>query len=114
MFGMGMSEILLILALALIVIGPKKLPDLARALGRGLAEFRRATDDIQRTIYQEVHKPLDPKEFLKDLQQAKAQVKPGPPPGEAASTAPPPEATPPPGEGTGEGGSRQDEADGHG
>ena len=38
MFGIGMPELLLILALALIVIGPKKLPDIARALGRGLAE----------------------------------------------------------------------------
>lgn len=77
-----MSEILLILAVALIVIGPKKLPGLARALGRGLAELRRATDDIQRTIYQEVHQPLDPREFLKDTAHLGAQVKPGPPPGE--------------------------------
>ena len=81
MFGMGMTEILLVLALALIVIGPKKLPDLARALGRGLAEFRRATDDLQRTIHQEVYKPLDPKQFVKDLESAGAQVKSGPPPG---------------------------------
>ncbi|MDF1554901.1 MAG: twin-arginine translocase TatA/TatE family subunit [Deferrisomatales bacterium] len=79
---MGMTEILLVLALALIVIGPKKLPGLARSLGRGLAEFRRATDDLQRTIHQEVHKPLDPKQFIKDLESAGAQVKPGPPPGE--------------------------------
>ena len=76
-----MGEILLILALALIVIGPKKLPDLARAIGRGLAEFRRATDDLQRTIYQDVHKPMDPKEFLRDQPPPKAQSKPGPPPG---------------------------------
>ena len=69
MFGMGMTEILLVLALALIVIGPKKLPGLARSLGRGLAEFRRATDDLQRTIHQEVHKPLDPKQFIKDLEE---------------------------------------------
>jgi TatA/E family protein of Tat protein translocase len=45
MFGIGGPELLLILAIALIVLGPKKLPDLARALGKGLAEFRRATDD---------------------------------------------------------------------
>ncbi|WP_025322852.1 twin-arginine translocase TatA/TatE family subunit [Deferrisoma camini] len=80
MFGMGMGEILLVLGIALIVIGPKRLPDLARALGRGLAEFRRATEDIQRTIYQEVHKPLDPQELWKDLEKARAQTKPGPPP----------------------------------
>ncbi|SDL81238.1 sec-independent protein translocase protein TatB [Geoalkalibacter ferrihydriticus] len=50
MFGIGMPELLLILAVALIVIGPKKLPDIARSLGRGLAEFRRATDDLKNTI----------------------------------------------------------------
>ena len=55
MFGIGMPELLLILALALIVIGPKKLPDIARALGRGLAEFRRATDDLKSTFREETH-----------------------------------------------------------
>ena len=47
MFGIGMPELLLILALALIVLGPKKLPELAKTLGKGLAEFRRATDDLK-------------------------------------------------------------------
>jgi Tat protein translocase TatB subunit len=47
MFGIGMPELLLILALALIVLGPKKLPELARALGKGLAELRRATEEIK-------------------------------------------------------------------
>jgi TatA/E family protein of Tat protein translocase len=45
-----MPELLLIMALALIFIGPKKLPDVARALGRGMREFRNATDDLKRTI----------------------------------------------------------------
>jgi len=85
-----MSEILVILALALIVIGPKKLPDLARALGRGLAEFRRATDDIQRSIYRETHAPPDPARFQKDLESAQAQVKPGTPPGTARREEPAP------------------------
>jgi Tat protein translocase TatB subunit len=53
MFGIGMPELLLILALALIVIGPKKLPDIARALGRGLAEFKRATEEFKNTIHEE-------------------------------------------------------------
>ncbi len=50
MFGIGMPELLLILAVALIVLGPKKLPEIARALGRGLAEFRRTTDDMKREM----------------------------------------------------------------
>ncbi|WP_235269852.1 twin-arginine translocase TatA/TatE family subunit [Geoalkalibacter subterraneus] len=45
-----MPELLLILGLALIVIGPKKLPDVAKALGRGMAEFKRATEDLKNTI----------------------------------------------------------------
>jgi Tat protein translocase TatB subunit len=47
MFGIGMPELLMILALALIVLGPKKLPELARALGKGMAELRRATEEIK-------------------------------------------------------------------
>ena len=55
MFGIGMPEMLMILALALIVIGPKRLPDIARALGRGYSEFRRATDELKNTISTEVN-----------------------------------------------------------
>ncbi len=50
MFGIGMPEMLLILAIALIVIGPKKLPDLAKSLGRALGEFKRATSEIKETM----------------------------------------------------------------
>jgi Tat protein translocase TatB subunit len=46
MFGIGLPELLVILVVALIVLGPKRIPDVARSLGRGLAEFRRATGDI--------------------------------------------------------------------
>ena len=47
MFGIGMPEMILILAVALIVIGPKKLPDLAKSLGKAMREFRTATQDIK-------------------------------------------------------------------
>ena len=53
MFGMDFSELLVIFAVILIVVGPKKLPDIARALGRGYAEFRRAMDDLKSTIDQD-------------------------------------------------------------
>jgi TatA/E family protein of Tat protein translocase len=50
MFGIGMPEMLVILALALIIIGPKKLPDLAKSLGRAMREFKRATNEFKETI----------------------------------------------------------------
>jgi TatA/E family protein of Tat protein translocase len=50
MFGIGMPEMLLILAIALIVIGPKKLPDLAKSLGRAMREFKKATNEFKETI----------------------------------------------------------------
>ena len=46
MFGIGMPELLVIFVVALVVLGPKRLPDVAKALGKGLAEFRKATADL--------------------------------------------------------------------
>ena len=64
MFGIGMPEMLLICAIALIVIGPKKLPDLAKSLGRAFGEFKRATSDLKESLeidtdLSDISKPFD-------------------------------------------------------
>ena len=53
MFGIGITEIVVILVVALLVVGPKKLPELAKTLGRTMAEFRRTADDFKESIYKD-------------------------------------------------------------
>ena len=63
MFGIGMPELILILAIALIVIGPKKLPDVARGLGRAMGEFKKATRELKES--------MDVEEDLENLKNVK-------------------------------------------
>lgn len=50
MFGIGVTEILLILIVALVIVGPEKLPELAKTIAKGFNEFKRTSNDIKRTI----------------------------------------------------------------
>ncbi len=55
MFGpIGMPELVIIFVIALIIFGPRKLPELGKSLGRSLAEFKRASNDLRNTLEQEV------------------------------------------------------------
>ena len=60
MFGLGFTEILVILVVALLVFGPDRLPELARNLGKGLAEFRRASSDLRRSVLEAAETPRHP------------------------------------------------------
>jgi TatA/E family protein of Tat protein translocase len=55
MFGpLGFPEVVFILILALLIFGPKRLPEVGRTIGKGVAQFRRATTDLKRTIESEI------------------------------------------------------------
>jgi Tat protein translocase TatB subunit len=70
MFGIGMTELVVIFTIALLVLGPKRLPSMARSLGRTLAEFRRASTDLRR-------------EFLEVAEDTRIEPPPSPDPGVA-------------------------------
>lgn len=98
MFGIGVPELIVILVVALVVLGPAKLPEVAKMLGRGLAEFRRATADVtaelrsaQQAIDSEtrnVIRAAEGKPQARDRENAKARSPVGdqPPAGDSQTT----------------------------
>ncbi len=63
MFGIGFNEILIILLIALIVIGPKKLPEIAKALGKGYREFRKSFEEFEKDLTIEEENEKDEEKY---------------------------------------------------
>ena len=89
--SIGMPELILIFIVALIVFGPKKLPEIGKSLGKGLAEFKKASDDFKQSIQREV-------DGLKETSAIEASKIEAPAtassPTPATTPAPPPDSTP--------------------
>ncbi len=93
MFGsIGLPELILIFVIALLLFGPKKLPDIGRTVGKALSEFRRASNDLKRSLEEEVAAD-DLRKIRSDLRDVTSPVtipeaKPAEQPAAAAGPAP--------------------------
>ncbi|MCE5200695.1 twin-arginine translocase TatA/TatE family subunit [bacterium] len=67
MFGLGTPEIIIILALALLLFGPKKLPEIGKSLGQGLRELRKASREIVDAVETASEEPQETKESINDV-----------------------------------------------
>ena len=85
MFNLGAGEIAVIMIVALLLLGPDKLPELARGIGKFVREFRRQTDDVRGMVEREFYK-MDQEVFAED--QAKRIE--APPPADPVATSTPP------------------------
>jgi TatA/E family protein of Tat protein translocase len=74
--SLGLPEILLIFVLALLLFGPRKLPEIGRTLGRAMNEFRRAADELKTSLEREVNLDIskDLNDLKKDLRDARSTV----------------------------------------
>ncbi len=72
MFGIGTTEILIVLVIALLLLGPKEIPKIARTIGRGMRELERAKDELKQTIEFEADKEETPDKKL-EKKEAKDQ-----------------------------------------
>lgn len=83
MFGLGIPELIVIFVIALVVFGPKKLPDLGKSIGRAMAEFKKASEEFQESVrseMKEVEKSADLEEVKKlgSLENLSADKETGP------------------------------------
>ena len=95
MFGMGMTELLVILAVALLILGPQRLPDLASGLGKAIRDFRRATRDLtdQIEVDDSIRRPfIELKSALRD-EPLPPEMRPAAPHVIAFGAVPPEQAT---------------------
>ena len=95
MFNIGTPELILILVVALIILGPKRLPELAKSLGRGLREFQKAADDVKESLTRDIREEGENPDILGPGRIESAP--PVEPPAEPA-TEPIPESAPEPDE----------------
>jgi len=91
MFGsIGMPELIIIFMIALIIFGPRKLPELGRSLGKSLGEFKRASNELRNTLDEEIR--LEEQRVTEPPRRAEAAVT--PPPVEPSIVEPHPESVP--------------------
>lgn len=69
MFGIGLPELIVIAIIALLIVGPKKLPDLAKSLGKGITEFKKAAEDVTENV-KETLKPDTFKQEVDDFKNS--------------------------------------------